>query len=97
MIGDLAAWLIFVIVLVLLGLRAWLVETSPAGGVGHRDVRLVTIGIGVALGVLVVAVAVSGGIDLVGLLLNPPAPVPDPVLDPVPVPAPVPAPAPVPG
>lgn len=87
---DIPVWLVFVTVLVLLGLRAWLVETSPASGLGERDVRLVTIGLGVALAVLVMAVALSGGIDLVSLLLNPPAPVPDPVLDLVPAPPPAP-------
>lgn len=76
MSGDLPVWLVFVIVLLLLGLRAWLVETSPAGGGNERDMRLVVIAIGVALAVLVLAVALRGGIDLVDLLLHPPAPVP---------------------
>ncbi len=69
MTGDLAAWLVFVVLLVLLGLRAWLVETGLASGGGNeRDVRLATIGVGVAMFVFIVAVALQGGIDLVSLL-----------------------------
>ncbi len=95
MSGDLPVWLVFVVLLVLLGLRAWLVETSPAGGgSSRREVRAVTIAAGVTLFVLVVAVALRGGIDLVNLILNPPPPAPAP---PLPVPVPAPAPVPKPG
>lgn len=73
--ADLPVWLLLVITLVLVGLRAVLVETSP-GARGGRDSRLVTIGLGVTMFALAVAVAMRGGTDLVSLLLNPPVPVP---------------------
>jgi len=57
-----------VILLVLIGLRAWLVETIPPGGGPNRDVRLVTFAAGIAMVVLVVAVALQGGLDLFSLL-----------------------------
>jgi hypothetical protein len=75
--ADLPVWLLFVITLVLFGLRAVLVETGLDGR-GGRDSRLVTIGLGVTMLALAVAVATRGGTDLVSLLLNPPVPVPAP-------------------
>jgi hypothetical protein len=82
--ADQPVWLLLVITLVLVGLRAVLVETSP-GGRGGRDSRLVTIGLGVTMFALAVAVAMRGGTDLVSLLLNPPVPVPPLGRPPVPI------------
>lgn len=72
MAADVGVWGALGLVLVLLGVRAWVVETGHATlGRTPVKVKVLTGACALAVAVVVGAVAADGGVQLVGLLLDP--------------------------
>lgn len=71
MIGAVLTWLAFLVVLVLFGVRAWVVETNRGrlntAGAAQRGL---TWAVSAAVVVLIALATFNGGLTLTGLLLN---------------------------